>query len=163
MCLKYPKYPRSVSFIEKTSVNSINRSSKYLICSANKLPVNHSGNIYRASGNSEDVLESVSWIALTEALFCSKGSGDDNARLNVRHAHYQTIIWTQVSIDIQNLPQVSSSGWTISGNLLIPKLMTLPTIPSACLKITSCGCSKWYVSRLCGCRHVGLSYTEACT
>ena len=86
----------------------------------------------------------------------------DAVNLHIQRAHYQTMVWIQADTCTQLLEQVSSSGWTLSGDQLIPEMMRLPPIPQACLEITSCGCSKGCVTRRCGCRQVGLSCTDAC-
>ena len=86
----------------------------------------------------------------------------DAAQLHIQRSHYQTNVWIQADTTIQFFQDVTSSGWTISGDVLIPEMMRLPPITEACLEITSCSCTKGCNSRRCSCRQVGLGCTDAC-
>jgi hypothetical protein len=86
----------------------------------------------------------------------------DAVQLHIQRANYETMVWIQADICTQLLLRVSASGWTISGDALIPVMMRLPPVPEACLEITSCGCCKGCAIRCCRCQQVGLSCTDAC-
>ena len=52
------------------------------------------------------------------------------------------------------LPTVPDMCWVCKDGQLVPRLLSLPSIPKACSEIMSCGCTKGCLSRLCSCRKV---------
>lgn len=85
----------------------------------------------------------------------------DAVHLHIRRAHYQTMVWKQARLPIQQLPMATDMGWQMSSGHLVPELMSLPPIPKTC-EIVSCGCVSGCLTKRCSCRKIDLACTEAC-
>lgn len=86
----------------------------------------------------------------------------DAARLHIRRANYQTLLWRQANIPIPALPSPTESGWKDVDGKLKPVLTSLPPVPKACREIVFCGCRKGCATKICSCRKADLPCTSAC-
>ena len=59
---------------------------------------------------------------------------------HLKRSQHQLMIWINASVAKPNLPLPEESGWTLSGDSLIPVLMTSEAVPSACVELVTCGC-----------------------
>ena len=83
--------------------------------------------------------ESVNQIRDSNLLFpkCGKPQSlpptRDALELHIRRSHYQSLVWKQAFSQYPNLPNPDGMGWIKAGDeKLVPRLMTLDTIPKAC-------------------------------
>ena len=89
------------------------------------------------------------------------------ARLNIKRAHYQASIWTNLSLDIVPL-DVEQFGWVKdSTNKTVDPVFldsTTPIAPDSLLKVTFCGCcSQIPCSSLrCSCKQANVTCGELC-
>ena len=79
------------------------------------------------------------------------------ARLHIRRAHFQRMIWKQVS-----LPLPDTIGWTKLNSKLVPTLMSLAPVPESCDGIVNYGCKSGCQSKKYSCWNVGLPCQGAC-
>jgi len=86
----------------------------------------------------------------------------DTARFDIRRSHYQASVWNQAHVPSPVLSIVTEMGWNLRDGQLVPKLLSLPSKPKACSEITSCGCTKGCLSKLCSCRKMRLPCIKAC-
>ena len=96
-----------------------------------------------------------------EMFLASKKSLDtlpptkDALDLHIQRANYQCLVWKQALTPIQDLPDITSSGWIKDdGGDLRPNLMTLSPLPDACKELISCSC-KAVCGKRCGCVRAG--------
>lgn len=96
-----------------------------------------------------------------EMFLASKKSLDalpptkDALDLHIQRANYQSLVWKQALTPVQDLPEVTSSGWIVNdGGDLRPNLMTLSPLPDACKELISCSC-KTVCGKRCGCVRAG--------
>ena len=82
----------------------------------------------------------------------------DAAKFHIMRAHYQASVWNQAHLPYPDLPAVTEMGWMHLDGQLVPRLLSLPPIPNACVKITLCDCRKRCLSQRCSCRKC----VEAC-
>ena len=101
-------------------------------------------------------------------LFCSGKAQEvlpptsDAVQFHIMRSHYQASVWHQAHIQYPILPPPTEMGWELKNGQLVPKLLSLPAIPKACAEITTCGCRKGCLSKLCSCRKMQLPCVEAC-
>ena len=86
----------------------------------------------------------------------------DAARLHIRRAHFQAMIWKQVHLTNPTLPFPETMGWSRLNDKLVPKLMTLAPVPERCDEMVNCGCKSGCKTMKCSCRNVGLPCTGTC-
>ena len=86
----------------------------------------------------------------------------DAARLHIRRAHFQAMIWKQAHLTNPTFPLPETMGWSRLKDKLAPKLMSLAPIPKSCDEMTNCGCKSGCKTMKCSCRNVGQACTGAC-
>lgn len=86
----------------------------------------------------------------------------DAAHFHIKRSHYQTMVWKQANVTIQQLPLVTDMGWKYISDQLRPEFMSLTPIPQACCEIVSCGCTTGCLNRRCSCKKSSMTCTEAC-
>lgn len=85
----------------------------------------------------------------------------DAARLHIRRAHFQAMIWKQAHLTNPTLPLPETMGWSRLNDKLVPKLMSLAPVPESCDEMVNCGCKSGCKTMKCSCRNVGLPCTGA--
>ena len=55
----------------------------------------------------------------------------DAARLHIRKAHFQAMIWKQAHLTNHTLPLPKNMGWSRLNDKLVPKLMSLTPVPES--------------------------------
>lgn len=78
----------------------------------------------------------------------------DAVKFHIMRSHYQATIWNQAHLPHPDLPPVDEMGWMHKEGQLVPRLLSLPPMPKACMEFTSCGCTKECLSQRCSCRYV---------
>jgi len=86
----------------------------------------------------------------------------DAVKFHIMRSHYQASIWNQAHVAYPELPTVTDMGWIHVDGHLVPQLLSLPPIPTACSEIISCGCTKGCLSKLNSCQKVRLPCIESC-
>jgi len=86
----------------------------------------------------------------------------DAARLHIRRAHFQAIIWKQAHLTNPTLPLPETMGWSRLNDKLIPKSMSLTFVPESCDEMVNCGCKSGCNTMKCSHQNVGLPCTGAC-
>ena len=81
---------------------------------------------------------------------------------HIKRVHYQSLVWNLASCPKPILPSPTEMGWRCEGTKLLPILMTLDSIPSACLETTTCQCNTGCQNRRCKCRKSSLVCTVNC-
>ena len=87
----------------------------------------------------------------------------DALHLHIKRVHYQSLVWLQSVVPIQDLPPATDHGWYLDNNSheLVPMLLTKDTIPEQCEDLIFCGCTSCSTAR-CKCRSKGLRCTGSC-
>lgn len=81
---------------------------------------------------------------------------------HLKRVHYQSLIWNLAPCAKPILPLPADMGWRPEGTKLLPILMTLDSIPAACLETTTCQCSTGCQNRRCKCRKLSLVCSANC-
>lgn len=59
---------------------------------------------------------------------------------HLKRSQHQLMIWMNASVPKPCIKPPEESGWSLSGDNLIPILMTSEAVPSACAELLTCGC-----------------------
>ena len=86
----------------------------------------------------------------------------DAARLHIRRAHFQAMIWKQAHLTTPTLPLPETMDWSILNDMLVPKLISLAHVPESCDEMVNCGCKSGCKTMKCSRRNVGIPCIGAC-
>lgn len=86
----------------------------------------------------------------------------DALRRHMEWSHYQALVWRQAHLQHPQLPPPETMGWTVDQGTLSPKLMSLPSVPKACMEFISCSCSTDCKYKRCSCRRDGMPCLASC-
>ena len=86
----------------------------------------------------------------------------DSLQLHIKRVHFQSMVWKEAHCAEPQLPDACEMGWKRDGTGLRPILMTLDSIPEACLEIVSCCCCTRCQTLRCKCRKMRLPCTSVC-
>ena len=81
---------------------------------------------------------------------------------HLKRCHYQTAVWRQAHIQKPVLTNPKETGWMLTGDQLVPVLLTLDPIPEACLELASCRCTTGRATLRCKCRKSHVVCTGQC-
>ena len=76
----------------------------------------------------------------------------DTARLHIRRARFQAMIWKQAHVTNPTLPLPETMGWSRLNDKLVPKLMSQPPMSESCDELVNCGCKSGCTTMKCICR-----------
>lgn len=84
----------------------------------------------------------------------------DALSFHLQRCNHQAFIWKGALTNTTVIPNPDGHGWTLESGKLTPVLMSLESVPKACLSLVSCCCKKECNPKRCGCRKAGFA---ACT
>ena len=87
----------------------------------------------------------------------------DALGFKILRADYQASIWLQANqVTITIVSPEASGGWKIVEDKIQPKWMSLPSVPEACVELTSCSCTTKCSTNNCGCFKADRVCFDAC-
>ena len=83
-------------------------------------------------------------------------------RRHTKRANYQTFIWRNPLVAMQDLQSPIGHGWELDDDCLKPVYMTKDPAPRSLIALTTCNCKRPQCQDSCSCYNSDLSCTEAC-
>jgi hypothetical protein len=93
---------------------------------------------------------------------CKLPPTSDALNLHILRAMYQALVWYCAGVAKPDLPSPETCGWHVDQGHLVPTLMELEAVPTACRELVSCGCRGDCSTARCSCKRASVACIEAC-